>query len=299
MNDEVKNGTIKEIGGKPCIYFDGYWVRHYQLHSNTLADKKQMIDQLTRRVFHNVEPGINTPGYRVEEIRSIYEKETCPAKKRVKGAMLAGSFLNRGRDILNAIVELEEVGVKIETNNELFDECGKCFMEALELGKNIKLVNGVDCVTELWGEPFRVFSLPIEDFFQSRYIKIAQTMAEIDLVTDKLITVIEHSPVFSAVNEKLVELGAASKLACETLRSDPIIFEIWPRYVVAKEAFEEYAIDISHVKRSKERLKYMEGYKLIKDGGLLLTVLSSIRVPIPKSVQNYIKKCDEYLICPQ
>ena len=119
------------------------------------------------------------------------------------------------------------------------------------------------------------------------------------MVTDKLITVIEHSPVFSAVKEKLIELGTASKLACETLRSDPIIFEIWPRYVVAKEAFEEYAIDISHVKRSKERLKYMEGYELIKDGGLLLTVLSSLRVPMPKSVQNYIKKCDEYLICPQ
>jgi len=69
-------------------------------------------------------------------------------------------------------------------------------MEALELGKNIKLANGVDGVNELWGEPFRVFSLPIEEFFQSRYIKIAQTMAEIDLVTDKLITVIEHFPVF-------------------------------------------------------------------------------------------------------
>ncbi len=299
MNDEVKNGTIKEIDGKPCIYFDGYWVRHYQLHSNTLSDKKHMIDQLTRRVFHNVEPGINTPGYRVEEIRSIYEKETCPAKKRVKGAMLAGSFLNRGRDILNAIVELEEAGVKIETNNELYDECGKCFMEALELGKNIKLVNGVDGVDELWGEPFRVFSLPIEEFFQSRYIKIAQTMAEIYLVTDKLITVIEHSPVFSDVKDNLIELGTASKLACETLRTDPIIFEIWPRYVIAKEALEEFAIDISHVKKIKERLKYREEYELIKEGGLLLTVLSSLRVPIPKSVQNYIQKCDEYLICPQ
>jgi len=294
MKDEVKNGTIKEIYDKECIYFDGYWVRHYDLHSNTLADKKQMIDQLTRRVFHNVEPGLNTPGHRVEEIRSIYEKETCPAKKRVKGAMLAGSLLNRGRDILKAIVELEEAGVKIETNNELIDECGKCFIEALELGENIKLVNGVDGVNELWGEPFRVFSLPTEEYFKSRYIKIAQTMAEIDLVTDNVIKVTEHSPVFSAVKDNLIELGTASKLACETLRSDPVIFEIWPRYVIAKEAVEEFSIDISHVKKVKERVKYREGYELIKEGGLLLTVLSSLRVPIPKSVQNYIKKCDEF-----
>jgi hypothetical protein len=294
MKDEVKNGTIKEIDGKSCIYFDGYWVRHYHMHSNTLADKKLMIDQLTRRVFHNVEPGINTPGYRLDEIRGIYEKESCPAKKRVKGAMLAGSLLNRGRDILKAIVELEEAGVKIEINNELLEKCGKCFIEALELGKNIKLVNGVDGVNELWGEPFRVFSLPIEEFFQSRYIKIAQTMAEIDLVTEKVITVIELSPIFSGVKDKLIELGTASKLACETLRSDPVIFEIWPRYVIAKEALDDFAIDISSVTKIKQRLKYREGHELIKEGGLLLTVLSSLRVPIPQSVQIYIKKCDEY-----
>ncbi len=294
MKDKIKNGTISEIEGKPSIYFDGYWIRHYDMHSNTLADKKQMIDQLTRRVFHNVEPGINTPGYRVDEIRGIYEKENSPTIKRVKGAMLAGSLLNRGRDILKAIVELEEAGIKIETNNELFDECGKCFMEALDLGKNIKLLNGVEGVNELWGEPFRVFSLPIEDFFESRYIKIAQTMAEMDQVIETVISVIEQSPVFSGVQDRLLELGTVSKLACETLRSDPVIFEIWPRYVVAKEAFEEFAIDISSVKKSKQRLKYKEGFELIKQGGSLLMMLSSLRVPMPISIERFIKNCEIY-----
>lgn len=294
MNDAIENGTIKEIDGKECIYFDGYWLRHYRMHSNTLADKKRMIDQLTRRVFHNVEPGINTPGYRVEAVRTIYEREECPDKKRVKGAMLAGSLLNRGRDILKAIVELEEAGVKIETSNELLDECGRCFMEALELGKNIKLVNGTAGVNELWGEPFRVFSLPIEEFFESRYIKIAQTMAEMDRVTEHVIYVVEQSSLFSSVKDHLIELNAAAKLACETLRSDPVIFEVWPRYVVAKEAFDEFTIDISGEKNISRRLNYREGYELIKEGGLLLTVLSSLRVPIPENVQTYLSKCKQY-----
>ena len=294
MDKKIKNGTIKELDGKECIFYDGYWIRHYHLHSNTLADKKQMIDQLTRRVFHNVEPGINTPGHRVEEVRSIFEKESCPAKKRVKGAMLAGSLLNRGRDILKAIVELEEAGIKIEANNELFDECGQCFMEALELGKNIKLIHGVDGVNELWGEPFRVFSLPIEEYFQSRYIKIAQTMSEIDLVTDKIISLVEQSPIFTDVKDKIIELSIASKLACETLRSDPVIFEIWPRYVIAKEAVEKFTIDLSSIEKTKKRVKYNEGYELIKEGGLLITTLSSLRVPIPESIKNYIKNCDKY-----
>lgn len=294
MKDKIKNGTIAELDGKPCIYFDGYWIRHYDLHSNTLADKKQMIDQLTRRVFHNVEQGINTPGYRVDEIRKIYEEESCSAKKRVKGAMLAGSLLNRGRDILKAIVELEEAGVKIETSNELFDECGKCFMEALDLGKHIKLVNGDEGVNELWGEPFRVFSLPTDEYFKSRYIKIAQTMAEMDRVTETILAVIEQSPLFSSARENLKQLSSASKLACETLRSDPVIFDVWPQYVVAKEAFEAFSIDISSVKKIEQRLKYREGHELILEGGVLLTILSSIRVSMPKSVSDYVGKCQRY-----
>ncbi|MGB1799488.1 MAG: hypothetical protein ACPHLK_01520 [Gammaproteobacteria bacterium] len=298
MKDKIKNGTIQDLDGKECIFFDGYWVRYYHSDVESLANKKQMIDLLTRRVFHNVEPGINTPGHRVEEIRDIYNKESCAAKKRVKGAMLAGSLLNRGRDILKSIVELEEAGIKIETNNELLEECGKCFIEALELGKNIKLIHGdnnVNDVNELWGEPFRVFSLPIEEYYQSRYIKIAQTMAEIDQVSDKLISLIELLPLFIDVKDKVLELSTASKLACETLRNDSVIFEVWPRYVIAKEAIEEFTLDLSSEKDATMRAKYKEAYELIKEGGSLMTILSSLRVPIPVSVKNYIKKCDDYI----
>ena len=294
MNDKIVNGTIKDIDGKPCIYFDGRWIRHYQTHTNTLADKKLMIDQLTRRVFHNVESGINTPGHRVEEVRTIYEQESCPKKKRVIGAMLAGALLNRGRDILKVVVELEEAGVKLETNNELLEQCGQCFVEALELGKNIKLKSGVEGVDELWGEPFRVFSLPAADFFKSRYIKIAQTMTDIDKLTEKLVMVSQQSPLFSVIKDDLIELGEAAKLASETLRSDPVIFEVWPRYVIAKEAVQAFKIDISHVNDVNLRNRYRKGYGLIKEGAELITILSSLRVPAPKSVQELIDKCDAY-----
>jgi hypothetical protein len=64
-------------------------------------------------VFHHAEPGINTPGSRTDEVRSLFELEADPARKRVKGAMLAGALLNRGADILTAIVDLEQSGVKM------------------------------------------------------------------------------------------------------------------------------------------------------------------------------------------
>ena len=179
MLQEVANGTIRQIDGLDRIYYDGYWIRYYDVPSN-LAYKKSLIDQLTRRVFHHVEPGINTPGNKLEEVRSKYESEANSSRKRVLAAMLAGALLNRGADILTRIVELEQIGVSIKPDNELLRECGLCFMGALEYGKYIRVKHGREGLEELWGEPFRAFTTPVERFLESRYIKIAQTMHEID-----------------------------------------------------------------------------------------------------------------------
>ena len=298
MKSKPENGTELEIEGKLCVYYDGYWIRSYHLHKDSFADKKLMIDQLTRRVFHHVEPGINTPSNRLDEIRAIFEAEDDLAKKRVKGAMLAGALLNRGRYILTVIVELEEAGVKIESSNELLRECGSCFLEALELGKNIKLADGGEGIDELWGEPFRVFSMPIEDFFHTRYIKIAQTMSEIDQVAKAVNKIIDQFEMYSDMKDKLAELTDATKLACETIRSDPVIFEVWPCYIAAKEAYEEYMANLLTGKNSREYLAYLDAYRLINEGGVLLVKLATLRVPIPKSVQNFSQNCNQ-LVNPE
>jgi hypothetical protein len=295
MKNKPENGTELEVEGKLCVYYDGYWIRSYHLHKDSFADKKQMIDQLTRRVFHHVEPGLNTPSNRLDDIRAIYEAEDDLARKRVKGAMLAGALLNRGRYILTVIVELEEAGVEIESSNELLRECGRCFLEALELGKNIKLADGGEGVDELWGEPFRVFSLPIEDFFHARYIKIAQTMFEIDQVAITVGKVIDQFDVFDDMKDKLAELKDSTKLACETIRSDPAIFDVWPRYIAAKEAYEEYMANLLVGKNRSEYLEYLEAYRLIKEGGALLIKLATLRVPIPNSVQEFSQRCNEFV----
>ncbi len=295
MLNEVKNGTTREIDGKPCVYYDGYWIRSYHLHKDSYADKKQMIDQLTRRVFHHVEQGINTPSNRLDEIRTIYESEQDPARKRVKGAMLAGSLLNRGRQILTAIVDLEDAGVKIETSNELLRECGRCFIEALSLGKHIKLADGGEGVDELWGEPFKVFSMPIEDFFQSRYIKISQTMSEIDAVSNSICTIIENFDAFSGLTDKILELAVMAKMTCETIRNDPVMFDVWPRYIAAKEEYEEGLLDLLIDKNDRKDEQYMEAYRLIKEGGAILIKLATLRVPIPDSVRIFTTQCKEYI----
>jgi hypothetical protein len=294
MNNEVENGTTREIDGKQCVYYDGYWIRSYHLNKDSYADKKQMIDLLTRRVFHHVEQGINTPSNRLDEIRAIYDAEDDPARKRVKGAMLAGSLLNRGRHILTVIVELEEAGVKIESSNELLRECGRCFMEALELGKNIKLGDGGEGVDELWGEPFKVFTMPIDEFFKSRYIKIAQTMSEIDRVEESTRSVICQFSKFENIKMKLSELTEMTKLACETIRNDPVIFDVWPRYIAAKEAYEDCMTELAINRNDTGYPLSLDAYRLIKEGGELLIKLATLRVPIPHSVQDFSRRCDDF-----
>ena len=292
-NEAVENGAVREINGKKCVYFDGYWLRHYPVHAERIADKKLLIDQMTRRVFHHVEVGINTPGYHLEKIRDSHKNETNPHKKRVKAAMLAGALLNRGRDILTSIVNMESSGVIIGTDNPLYTECDKCLSEALELGQNIKLNDGGEGNTELWGEPFRVFSMPIKDFFETRYIKLAQTMSEIDKITGAMMFIMSQHSEFDEMKILLTDFSTASKEACETLRSDPEMFEIWPKYIAAKELFEEYQINLPNDDTAENEI-IIEKYHLIMKGAGLLSRHANLRVPIPESVNNFLQQCESF-----
>lgn len=283
------------INGKPCVYYDGYWVRTYEIRSDDLASKKRLIDQLTKRVFHHVEPGINTPGYRLEQIRAIYEQETDPARKRVKAAMLAGALLNRGSDILSSIVDLQQAGVDIEPGNELLHQCGQCFAEALELGKNIKLANSEEGLGELWGEPFKVFSLPMEKFYESRYIKIALTMSEIDKIAGTLSEVLSKDSETNQAVSMIVELGEASKRACETMRTDPVIFDVWPKYVAAKEAVENYFHKYLKTHPLSSGSLQAKIISLLMEGARLIAQLATVRVPMPESTKQFLLKCNTIL----
>jgi len=208
--------------------------------------------------------------------------------------MLAGALLNRGADILTAIVDLQEAGVEIEPGHPLLKECGRCFMDALELGKNIKLSNGGEGLDELWGEPFKVFSMPMEKFYESRYIKVALAKSEIDKITETLTGIVSKYPELSDLNSKIIELGESSKLACETIRTDPIIFDVWPRYVAAREALEEYIANYMMEHESENGIIQKKIINLVNEGSKLLISMAIIRVPIPESASQFLIKCEGF-----
>ncbi len=290
MTQTHENGLRRTIDGVDRVFYDGYWIKFYQPPEDNLADKKRLIQSLTRRLFNHMEHGINIPGRMVDDIRAAYEAEQDPAKKRVKGAMLAGALFNRAADIFNQLVEMEASGIKIESGNELRRICGECLQEALEYGKMVKHRNGDEGIDELWGEPFKAFIMPIKDFYDSRYIKIALTMRNIDQVAGYMADCLAQEDEFKSMQPLILDYAAKARRKCETLRTDDDLFEVWSDFVVAGEAI----LQCAPAQQAKKHinLKAMMRCQLLEKGVRLISNITRARTAMPKSSESYRMACE-------
>jgi hypothetical protein len=280
MQSEIPNGTERAIDGRLRVYYDGYWIKSYPVPADTLLEKRRLIAGLTSRLFKHVEHGLNVPGERLEAARRAYELETDPERRRVKGGMLAGALFNRAADIFQKLVELQQVGVVVKSDYALMSECGRHLNEALELGKMVRHRSGDEGIDELWGEPFKAFAYPIEEFYKSRYVKIALTMRSIDRVAADLDATFGNMPAFSGLAPLVDAFAQAAKTKCETLRTDDDVFETWTSFVVAGERLMAFGA------RFEEALDddlVQVGWALVVRAKHLLADMARARVPMPKS----------------
>ncbi|MFZ2973955.1 hypothetical protein [Ferribacterium limneticum] len=294
--DTPPEGTRRIIDGLERVFYDGYWIKTYPVPADTLEAKKKLIDALTRRLFNHTEHGLNIPGTRLHEARSTYEAETDPARKRVKGAMLAGALFNRAADIFRKLVELQACGIEILSDNPLMRECGKCLLDAMELGRCVMHRSGEEGIDELWGEPFRAFSIPLEDFYESRYIKIGQVLRDIDLISNAMIDNFSGIPAFSDIEAPIRDLAIAAKIKTETLRTDSDIFDVWARMVTAGERLADLNVLTGPAVFSAPfTYNLSDGLQLIRQGRDLIFYVSRARTAMPKSTREYIERCKNYL----
>jgi len=287
MEETVINGTSREINGKPCVYYDGYWIRKYEPPADEVAARRELIDQLTKRVFHHTEPGINTPGYNLDEARIAYESEDDPHRRRVNAAMLAGALLHRGSDIFSIIFQLDQRGIEIDNSNELMRECESCLLEAFDLGKQVRHYSGEEGLDELWGEPLKAFYTPVAEFYESRYLKIAQTMASIDSICEHMVTTFRYIEGFDNLSNLILDYARTAKIESETIKTDPAIFKVWPEFVVAGDCLSNFRPS----KTEKAEQVVSEGLELIKAGKRLIEWIAFARVPMPKTTREYFDKC--------
>jgi hypothetical protein len=294
MDSDLACGTKRLINGQWRVYYDGYWIKAYDAPADTLTAKKRLIEALTRRLFNHVEHGLNIPGTRLEEARRAFEAETDPEKKRVKGAMLAGALFNRAADVFTKVVEIQALGVVIQHDNALLKQCGGYLQEALSLGRMVLHRSGEEGIDELWGEPFKAFAFPIEEFYRSRYLKIAQTMRAIDQIGEELCATFGPNPTFTGIEPLIGALVTAAKSKCETLHTDADIFDVWSTFVVAAERLCAFRPDLGPDASPAEQLRVEKGLALVRDGKDLVSYITRARVPMPKSTRAFVDRCEVY-----
>ena len=268
-----------------CIFYDGYWIRYYEPPEDRLSARKTLIDTLTRRLFHHTEVGINTPGESLGLARQAYERQQDPARRRVNAAMLAGALFNRATDIFNSVVDLAANGVEISTDNELMGQCECHFEEALELGKQVKHYSGHEGIDEMWGEPFKAFVMSPASFYETRYLKIAQSLRDIEKIADQMIRLTKSIPDFRSIVPMIEEFRRIAMVECETMRRDPAIFDVWPAYVAAGESILAFE-PASYTQTNADMLRLMH------EGKRLIGYISGARVPMPKSTGEYVLSCE-------
>ncbi|MBK9609818.1 MAG: hypothetical protein IPO58_26920 [Betaproteobacteria bacterium] len=290
----IAAGTTRVIDGQTRVYYEGYWIKTYVVPGDTLQAKKRLIEALTRRLFNHTEHGLNIPGTRLDEARHAYENETDPGKKRVKGAMYAGTLFNRATDIFTHLVDLQAAGVEIRSSNDLMRECGRCLQEALGLCRLVLHRSGEEGIDEMWGEPFRAFSIPLEDFYDSRYLKMAQAMRDVDRIAEVMVATLTPLPMFAGIEPVIRECAAAALSKIETLRTDPDIFDVWANLVTAGERLANFHPVLADEDSELERRRASFGVQIICNGRDLIFHITRARVSMPKSTQEFVARCAHY-----
>ena len=291
---DLINGEISEFDEVKRIFFDGYWIRYYSPPRETWTAKKNLIVGLTKRTFHHTEPGINTPGENLDLARCAYQEAKSDEEKRVNAAMLAGALFNRATDIITSVVELEDKGVHISSQNELVQQCGECLAEAMELGKSVHHFSGNEGIDELWGEPLKAFSLSTDKFYESRYVKIAQTMRDIDRISEVLKRTLESFSEFTDAWPLLLDYANFAKLNCEIMKTDPDYFSIWPKFVTCSERMQNLVEKILDQHRGHIEQEILDGCGMFEQGRNLITYISGARVPMPRTMNRFLEDCEKF-----
>jgi hypothetical protein len=289
--EQHPNGTLRRDGNEERIFFDGYWIRYYAPPDNTPAAKRALLISLARRVFHHTEHGINTPGEKLALARHAFEAETDPVRKRVNGAMLAGALFNRAIDILNVVSQLANDGVLIRPENPIMAECEQCLRDAAEFGKMVKHFSGEEGIDELWGQPLQAFTMPMTEYYESRYAKVAKSMLNVDTIAGSMRAIFAPLPEFAGVERLIDALADAAKAETETFRTDPLIFNVWPRFIQAAEAIDSFAPPLPSGLDPAARLRLRNALWLLKRGRDILTYVAGARVPMPKTTREYLDTC--------
>jgi len=119
-------------------------------------------------------------------------------------------------------------------------------------------------------------------------------MREIDQVATCMIEEFCGRELFAGLEALIVDYATAARHAAETMKKDPIIFQVWPDFVALGENLDEFRPGLPEGADQMLRMRIAYGRALIQEGRRLISYIASARVPMPRSTAAYIGKCKRY-----
>ena len=90
------------------------------------------------------------------------------------------------------------------------------------------------------------------------------------------------------------QYATAAREECELMKSDPDFFRSWPEYVALGERISQFTPDFPDDRSPLARSELLRGLALIIDGKNLLSYMAGVRVPMPKSIEDYFLALDNF-----
>ena len=131
-------------------------------------------------------------------------------------------------------------------------------------------------------------------YYESRYVKVAQTMRSIDEIAEKMIVTFTSFPAFRDLGQIIRDYARAAREETEIMKSDLDFFRNWPEFVSLGEQISRFKPDPSGGDNTLTTSQLDEGKQLLCEGKDLLRDIAAVRVPILISSRQYLAALDNF-----
>ena len=87
---------------------------------------------------------------------------------------------------------------------------------------------------------------------------------------------------------------AIAKRVAETMKKDPLNFEVWPNFVSLGERIDAFKPRLPNDADQMLRMRIAYGRSLVQEGRRLISYIASARVPMAQSTRAYLAESRRY-----
>ena len=120
-------------------------------------------------------------------------------------------------------------------------------------------------------------------------------LRDIDGIGRAMIDTFACIDAFEGVAAPIRDLVDAAKIKTEILRTDPGIFDVWASLVTASERLANFTPKHYAPDEPPPMHDISDGLQLIRNGRDLIFYIARARTPMPKSMREYVDRCETYL----